>query len=130
MALRKLLTFAFETSRIATRNEIFASTVRSMATNKCGPQKPQKPACGKSLDDMVVPTTEVVRFIRDCMVKAGSSCEDAEIVAHHLMTADYRGHFSHGLNRLQMYVKEIDSKISDPTAKPVICNDFQVSIMT
>lgn len=77
-------------------------------------------------NDMVVPKQEVVRFIADCLGKAGSSQEDARTVAHHLMTADYRGHFSHGMNRLEMYVHEIEINITDVKAKPQIVNDFQV----
>lgn len=78
------------------------------------------------MTEMVVPTEEVERFISDCMKKAGTTSEDAETVAHHLMTADYRGHFSHGLNRMSMYVHEINDRITDPTAKPEVINDFQV----
>lgn len=77
-------------------------------------------------DQKVVPKDEVIRFIEDCMRKAGTTSEDARVVGHHLMTADYRGHFSHGMNRMQMYVKEIENRITDPTARPQIVTDFQV----
>lgn len=30
------------------------------------------------------------------------------MIAANLSEADYRGHFSHGLNRLTMYVKDIE----------------------
>lgn len=84
-------------------------------------------ACSSSTStDMVVPKEEVVRFIADCMKKAGSSPDDAQTVAHHLMTADYRGHFSHGMNRVDMYVNEIKEHLSDAKAKPKIVNDCQV----
>lgn len=79
-----------------------------------------------SQGELVVPREEVVRFIADCMRKAGAGTEDARAVAQHLMTADYRGHFSHGLNRAQMYVNDIRHKLTDATAKPKIVNDFQV----
>lgn len=74
----------------------------------------------------VVPKDEVVRFVEDCMRKAGSTQEDARTVAHHLMIADYRGHFSHGMNRLKLYVEDIENRITDPAAKPRIVTDFQV----
>ncbi|KAG7210346.1 hypothetical protein KM043_011883 [Ampulex compressa] len=74
---------------------------------------------------MVVAKDEVVRFVQDCMCKAGTTAEDAHVVGHHLMIADYRGHFSHGMNRMQMYVKDIENRITDPTARPVVVNDFQ-----
>ncbi|XP_029175934.1 uncharacterized protein LOC114944266 [Nylanderia fulva] len=76
-------------------------------------------------DQKVVPKDEVIRFIQDCMRKAGTTVEDAHAVAHHLMTADYRGHFSHGMNRMQMYVKDIENRFTDPTARPQIVTDFQ-----
>lgn len=79
--------------------------------------------------DMVVPKEEVERFISECMMKAGTTAEDADTVAHHLMTADYRGHFSHGLNRMTMYVHEINERITDPTAKPEIITDFQATAL-
>lgn len=77
-------------------------------------------------DQMVVPKEDVVRFINECMCKVGATPESGEIVGHHLMTADYRGHFSHGMNRVPMYVKDIQNKITDPVAKPRIITDFQV----
>nr|XP_050851979.1 uncharacterized oxidoreductase YjmC-like [Vespula vulgaris] len=80
-------------------------------------------SCDKS--EMVVPKEEVVRFIQQCMCKVGTLKEDAYIVAYHLMTSDYRGHFSHGMNRLQMYVKDIQNKNIDPLAKPCIVKDFK-----
>ncbi|XP_058806678.1 uncharacterized oxidoreductase YjmC [Phymastichus coffea] len=76
-------------------------------------------------DDCVVAKEEVVRFISDCMQKAGSNGEDARTIAHHLMTADYRGHFSHGMNRMEMYVNDIRHKLTDPKARPQVVNDFQ-----
>ncbi|XP_012233753.1 uncharacterized oxidoreductase YjmC [Linepithema humile] len=76
-------------------------------------------------DGKVVPKDEVIRFIENCMRKAGTTPEDAHAVGHHLMTADYRGHFSHGMNRMQMYVTDIENRITDPTARPQIVTDFQ-----
>ncbi|XP_066596361.1 uncharacterized oxidoreductase YjmC [Prorops nasuta] len=73
---------------------------------------------------MVVPKEEVVRFIEECMKKAGTSPVDSRVVAHHLMVADYRGHFSHGMNRMQMYVRDIEKRVTDPKARPKILTDF------
>jgi hypothetical protein len=47
-----------------------------------------------------VPKDEVKRFIIDCMKKVGTKEAHATSLAGNLMTADYRGHYSHGLNRL------------------------------
>ena len=42
----------------------------------------------------------------DCMVATKTPVSKAERLAANLLAADYRGHFSHGLNRLAHYVKE------------------------
>ena len=83
-------------------------------------------ACTEPSAERVVRKQEVQRFIADCMRKAGASAADAEAVAHHLMTADYRGHFSHGMNRMQMYFDDIQQKLTDCKAQPKILTDFQV----
>lgn len=101
------------TTRVSSRAYIVTAVNRTMST---GCQDP---------DEKVVPKDEVIRFIQDCMRKAGTTLEDAYTVGHHLMIADYRGHFSHGMNRMQMYVKDIENRITDPTARPQIVTDFQ-----
>lgn len=79
-----------------------------------------------SSTNMVVPKNEVIRFISDCLCKVGTTPEDGYIVGHHLMTSDYCGHFSHGMNRMQAYVLSIKNGITNPSAKPKVVNDFQV----
>ena len=48
----------------------------------------------------LVAVSEVTNFIKRCMVAAGAPEAGANVLADVLVTADYRGHFSHGLNRL------------------------------
>lgn len=43
------------------------------------------------------------RFILDCMTKVGTDKNHANQLADVLLEADYRGHYSHGLNRLSEY---------------------------
>lgn len=102
------------------RNLFASKTVDALSPGKRG-------MAGKKTDhrSMVVPKEEVVRFIAECMRAAGTIPDDAKIVADHLMTADCRGHFSHGMNRMQMYVHDIQHRITDPTAKPQVLTDFQ-----
>ncbi|XP_012139669.1 putative oxidoreductase YjmC [Megachile rotundata] len=94
-------------------------------TTKCSFVTTRRLLSKKSDTEMVVPKDDVVRFICECLCKVGASAESGKIVGHHLMTSDYRGHFSHGLNRVPMYVKDIQNKITDPIAKPEIVTDFQ-----
>ncbi len=48
----------------------------------------------------LVGKNEMENFMFNCMVTAGAKKEHAESLASCLIAADYRGHFSHGLNRL------------------------------
>ncbi|KAK6188463.1 hypothetical protein SNE40_004632 [Patella caerulea] len=68
-----------------------------------------------------VPLKDVQRFIEECMVKVGTSPKHAKYLATNLVAADYRGHYSHGLNRLDMYVKDIETGTT--------CNDKEPSIV-
>jgi LDH2 family malate/lactate/ureidoglycolate dehydrogenase len=43
----------------------------------------------------------------DCMKEIGTPVEKARMLAANLSEADFRGHFSHGLNRLAYYVSDI-----------------------
>lgn len=44
-------------------------------------------------------------FIVRCMTSVGMSSDHANVLANNLITADYRGHYSHGLNRLCEFSK-------------------------
>lgn len=47
-----------------------------------------------------VPVEEVRRYATECMISAGAGRDHSAALAELLVTADYRGHYSHGLNRL------------------------------
>ncbi|XP_049762387.1 uncharacterized oxidoreductase YjmC-like [Schistocerca cancellata] len=72
---------------------------------------------------LVVPVAEVHRFIVDCLKAVGTCTDKACIQADVLVAADYRGHFSHGMNRLEMYVKDIRNGTCMPNAEPCVLND-------
>ncbi|VDM92185.1 unnamed protein product, partial [Onchocerca ochengi] len=63
----------------------------------------------------------------DCMTKAGTSKSHAQQLADVLIEADIRGHYSHGLNRLAMYVRDVqeDSCMKDGT--PMILKEHAAS---
>ncbi|XP_071443307.1 uncharacterized oxidoreductase YjmC-like [Hetaerina americana] len=71
----------------------------------------------------LIPLPEIRRFINDSMISAGSPESHAAMMAEVLSAADYRGHFSHGLNRLEMYVKDVMTKSTDAHATPVIVSE-------
>ncbi|XP_046393170.1 uncharacterized oxidoreductase YjmC-like [Ischnura elegans] len=71
----------------------------------------------------LIPLNEIRRFITDSMVSAGAPKAHAAMMGDVLALADYRGHFSHGLNRLEMYVKDVRTKSTDAFATPVVVQE-------
>lgn len=54
-------------------------------------------------DYKLVEKNEMENFMERCMLSVGTNPEHAKSLAACLIAADYRGHFSHGLNRLGSY---------------------------
>ena len=61
--------------------------------------------------------------MRECMISVGSPESHSQRLALNLLAADCRGHFSHGLNRLAMYVTDVKSGHCRPEATPVIIKE-------
>lgn len=58
----------------------------------------------------------------DCFIKANTSPKNAKDMADLLAEADYRGHFSHGMNRLEMYINDLLKNSTDGMTLPEILN--------
>lgn len=69
----------------------------------------------------VVHRQEVKAFMCQCMKSVGTKNDHAIALADTLELADYRGHYSHGLNRLDMYMKDIKTgstaRYGEPTTE-------------
>ena len=72
------------------------------------------------LTRFVVPVMEMQRFITDCMLAVGTNKEHAVQLADLLIAADTRGHYSHGLNRLRIYMEDVESKNCNGNGVPKI----------
>lgn len=59
----------------------------------------------------------------DCFVALETPRKNAELMADLLVSADYRGHFSHGMNRLEMYLNDLKTKSIDGTAEPTVLSE-------
>lgn len=57
---------------------------------------------------VLVTIPEIKSFIERSMVAVGTKPEHGKALADNLTMADYRGHFSHGLNRLGEYSQSSD----------------------
>lgn len=56
-------------------------------------------------EGILVERQEMKSFITRCMEKVGTEKTHAEALADVLVAGDYRGHFSHGLNRLGKWMR-------------------------
>uniref|UniRef100_UPI0037E730D6 uncharacterized oxidoreductase YjmC-like n=1 Tax=Semicossyphus pulcher TaxID=241346 RepID=UPI0037E730D6 len=63
---------------------------------------------------------EVQAFIERCMTAVGTKQHHARSLAEVLVEGDHRGHYSHGLNRMDMYVKDIQTGICAKDGEPVL----------
>ncbi|KAM7352756.1 putative oxidoreductase YjmC isoform 2-T2 [Cochliomyia hominivorax] len=81
-------------------------------TNKCVGEKPK-----------LVPVAESRRFMIDCFKAVNVPQEHAEQQADLLVAADYRGHFSHGMNRLEMYLNDLLINSTNGAAMPTILKE-------
>ncbi|XP_060073880.1 uncharacterized oxidoreductase YjmC-like [Ylistrum balloti] len=57
--------------------------------------------------EIVVSREEIHGFVIRCLTTAGAEETYAKTFADCLITADYRGHYSHGVNRLEFYIEEL-----------------------
>ncbi|KHN83282.1 L-sulfolactate dehydrogenase [Toxocara canis] len=77
--------------------------------------------------DKIVEVQEVKRFMTDCMVKAGATESHARQLADVLAEGDIRGHYSHGLNRLDMYIRDVKEKVCKGEGEPTILKERAAS---
>jgi len=76
-----------------------------------------------STDFKIVSLDEIHAFIMRCMLAVGTKKDHADSLAKTLLAADYRGHYSHGLNRLEMYVKDIQAKTCVSDKNPEVLKE-------
>ncbi|XP_011474188.1 uncharacterized protein LOC101173859 isoform X1 [Oryzias latipes] len=67
----------------------------------------------------LISRVEVQGFIERCMMAVGTKPHHARSLAEVLVAADSRGHYSHGLNRMDMYVKDIKSGVCAVDGEPL-----------
>ncbi|KAL4222706.1 hypothetical protein ACF0H5_018747 [Mactra antiquata] len=71
----------------------------------------------------IVPLQEFHAFVVRCMKALGISEDHGSSLADLLVSADYRGHYSHGLNRLDMYICDVRTKTTVADGTPEIIKE-------
>nr|XP_006822613.1 PREDICTED: uncharacterized protein LOC100377141 [Saccoglossus kowalevskii] len=70
-----------------------------------------------------VDLNEARSFIERCMQSVGTKPSHAAALAEVLVKADYRGHYSHGINRLDVYLDDIKKKTTVSDTEPSIVKE-------
>ena len=70
---------------------------------------------------------DIWNFVSDLFCAAGTSKEDADLVADVLIKADLRGVKSHGVSRIPIYIKRIELGLVNPKAELKILHETPVS---
>jgi LDH2 family malate/lactate/ureidoglycolate dehydrogenase len=71
----------------------------------------------------LVEKNEMENFMERCMLAVGTKPDHAKSLATCLIAGDYRGHFSHGLNRLDMYVRDVKAGTTASNEEPTIVKE-------
>ncbi|KAH3692817.1 uncharacterized oxidoreductase YjmC-like [Dreissena polymorpha] len=76
------------------------------------------------MEGALVTLPEFHAFVVRCMRAAGiETDDDAGVLADLLVSADYRGHYSHGLNRLDMYIQDVTSGLTATRGSPTVVKE-------
>ena len=74
-------------------------------------------------DYCIVDKNEMETFSENCKLAVKCKPSHAKLLANCLIAADYRGHFSHGLNRVDKYVRDIKIGNTNSNAEPMIVKE-------
>ncbi|KRX37210.1 Malate dehydrogenase [Trichinella murrelli] len=76
-----------------------------------------------SMFKQYVEMKEIKRFMVSSLTKVGADVSHADALAEVLIDADYRGHYSHGLNRLDMYIRDFVTGICNVSGSPKVVKE-------
>lgn len=75
-------------------------------------------------EQIVLPAEKVLKWQKAIYMEAGMNEKDATCVADHLVAADARGVYSHGIMRTSIYINRFEHQGTDPKARPEIVRRF------
>ncbi|CAD6184452.1 unnamed protein product [Caenorhabditis auriculariae] len=74
-------------------------------------------------EEVVVSKKALRLFVLECLEKVGCGVEHAQQLADILICSDYRGHYSHGLNRLHIYVQDVQTGSTSVDGTPKVLKE-------
>ena len=72
---------------------------------------------------LIVEKDEMENFMERCMLAVNTKPDHAKSLASCLIAGDHRGHFSHGLNRLDMYVRDVKMGTTNSESEPAVIKE-------
>ncbi|XP_045179161.2 uncharacterized oxidoreductase YjmC-like [Mercenaria mercenaria] len=73
-----------------------------------------------SSEGHIVAKKEVDEFIKNCCEAIGIQAEHSSVLADVLVSADYRGHYSHGIKNIDVYLNDVRNKVTAVAGIPEI----------
>jgi LDH2 family malate/lactate/ureidoglycolate dehydrogenase len=84
----------------------------------------------KSLSDMErIKKQNLESFVKDIFSRAGLDENQAKTIARHLVLANLRGVDSHGVSRVEIYVKRLEKGLVNKVFEPAISHETPVSAL-
>ncbi|CAL1542127.1 unnamed protein product [Lymnaea stagnalis] len=72
------------------------------------------------LEQIIVPLESLRGFAVRCLENVGARPEHAEVMAELIVSADHRGHYSHGINRIELYLIDLKNGHTSLDKEPEI----------
>ena len=70
------------------------------------------------MQEMLIQAEPLKKLVSAILTKGGSSNEEAQVVADHLVRANLAGHDSHGVGMLPFYIRMLQADLLKPNQKP------------
>lgn len=96
---------------------------RSVATKAALDSRDDVAKYSNDKSDVVVSADTARDFVARCIQKAGAKTSHAQQLADVLVTGDYRGHYSHGLAHLDMYIGDLKNNLTNLAGIPGILKE-------
>ena len=77
-------------------------------------------------EDVVITEADLLTWSVASLMEAGAERRPAEVMARILLSADKRGHYSHGFNRLDIYHGDIVSGICQAVLSRITYSKFEI----
>ena len=117
-----------DSSRNQLEIEISLKTIPKMTSSWGGIDVTEDDATATDmLEDVIVTEEDLLTWSISCLMKAGADETPARQMSNILLSADRRGHYSHGFNRPEVYFNDISRYCITRTMGPTLAQSIAFS---